>query len=64
MLVVAGKFRRYGMLPVQIPVFLYQKPSTEIGQFRAVVLKLAWLRAVCGAERDARHYLRSAVPRA
>ena len=31
------------MAPAQIPVFLSQKPITENGQFRVVVLRLAWL---------------------
>ena len=30
------------MAPAQIPVFLSQKPSTEDGQFRVGVLRLAW----------------------
>ena len=36
----------YGMAPAQIPLFLSQKPIAENGQFRVVVLRLAWL--VCG----------------
>ena len=34
------------MAPAQIPVFLSQKPSTEDGQFRVVVLRVAGY-AVC-----------------
>ena len=41
-MVVAGKYRRYGMAPAQILVFLSQKTSTENGQFRVVALRLAW----------------------
>ena len=41
-LVVAGKSRRYGMVPAQIPVLLTQKPSTENGINRAATLFLAW----------------------
>ena len=39
---VTGKSRRYGMAPEQIPVFLFQKRSTENGQLRVAGLRLAW----------------------
>ena len=31
------------MAPAQTTVFLFQKPSTENGKFRVVVLRLAWV---------------------
>ena len=34
----------------QIPVFLSQKPSTESGQFRVAVLRLAWWLQVLAIE--------------
>ena len=50
---MAGKSRRYGMAPAQVPVFLSQKPSTDDGQFRVAGLRLAWLRLAHGGD----HYI-------
>ena len=41
--VVAVKSRRYGMAPAHIPVFLFQKSSTENGINRPANLFLAWI---------------------
>ena len=39
---MAGKSRRYGMAPAQIPVSLSQKPSTKNGILLPAILFLAW----------------------
>ena len=40
------KSRRYGVAPVQIRLFLSQKPSTENDQFCVSGLRLAWVTGV------------------
>ena len=55
---MAGIFRRCGMVPAQIPVFLSQNPSTKKSSFRGAVLILAWAPPRCTTS-SARQALRS-----